>query len=83
MPKGYCRDQSREAVIALRDLIYGTGPNQRICSNLSRVTGISTSTLYANRREPQTMSLINAIRLLQAVGVEPEEIAAAIAGKKK
>ena len=82
MPKtNYCRDPARDAMASLKDLIFGTGANTRTNKCLSEATQIPTSTISSYRHEPKKLSLLNAIRLLQAVGANPEEIGTAIMGE--
>lgn len=82
MPKtNYCRDPAKDAMASLKDLIFGTGANTRTNKRLSEATRIPPSTISSYRREPRKISMLNAIRLLQAVGASPEEIGTAIMGE--
>lgn len=74
-------DPARDAMVNVKDLIFGTGANTRSNKCLSEATQIPPSTISSYRHEPKKLSLINAIRLLQAVGASPEEIGTAIMGE--
>lgn len=74
-------DPARDAMASLKDLIFGTGANTRTNKRLSEATRIPPSTISSYRREPRKISMLNAIRLLQAVGANPEEIGTAIMGE--
>lgn len=74
-------DPVKDAMASLKDLIFGTGANTRTNKRLSEATQIPPSTISSYRREPRKISMLNAIRLLQAVGASPEEIGTAIMGE--
>ena len=74
-------DPARDAMVNVKDLIFGTGANTRSNKRLSEATQIPPSTISSYRHEPKKLSLLNAIRLLQAVGASPEEIGTAIMGE--
>ena len=74
-------DPARDALVNVKDLIFGTGANTRSNKRLSEATQIPPSTISSYRHEPKKLSLLNAIRLLQAVGASPEEIGTAIMGE--
>ena len=85
MPRGWKppADPAKDAMTSLKDLIFGTGANTRSNKCLSEATQIPPSTISSYRHTPTKLSLLNAIRLLQAVGASPEEIGTAIAGEVK
>lgn len=76
-------DPAKDAMTSLKDLIFGTGANTRSNKCLSEATQIPPSTISSYRHTPTKLSLLNAIRLLQAVGASPEEIGTAIVGEVK
>ena len=76
-------DPAKDAMVAVQKLIFGTGANTRSGKCLSEATQIPPSTISSYRHTPTKLSLLNAIRLLQAVGASPEEIGTAIVGEVK
>lgn len=79
--RGY-RSPAQEREQRVREVIFGTGPNERCLHSLTRATGIPTATLCQWRKFPGRIPLRRLWRLCEVLEVTPEDAAYLLTGKE-